>query len=230
MEFSRRCVKGFQVARVSRTVEDQMDMRFAGALIGIDLDNTLVSYDRLFLELALEDRLVPTGIVASKRAVRDAVRLLPDGDRKWQHLQATAYGSAIDRAIVTDGALEFIRIARAHGARLVIVSHKTPFSNSLPAVNLHRAAQRLLLDRKIIGSDAIPASCVYFESTRAKKVARIHALECTHFIDDLEEVFNERAFPERTIPILLASSIEPCTGPSVRAFSSFREIARAFRA
>ena len=32
---------------------------------------------------------------------------------------------------------------------------------------------------------------VYFESTREEKVARIGFLKCTHFIDDLEETFDE---------------------------------------
>ena len=30
---------------------------------------------------------------------------------------------------------------------------------------------------------------VYFEMTREEKVKRIESLQCTHFIDDLEEIF-----------------------------------------
>ena len=36
---------------------------------------------------------------------------------------------------------------------------------------------------------------VFFEGTRDAKIERIRTLGCTHFIDDLEEVFLEASFP-----------------------------------
>jgi hypothetical protein len=47
---------------------------------------------------------------------------------------------------------------------------------------------------------------VYFESTRADKIARIRAIGCSDFIDDLEEVFLEPLFPADVTRILYA----PC--------------------
>ena len=52
----------------------------------------------------------------------------------------------------------------------------------------------------------IPIERVFFESTRAAKLERICALGCTHFIDDLEEVFSDPAFPARVLPILFAAT------------------------
>ena len=48
--------------------------------IGIDFDNTIACYDRLFAGLAAE-----IGVVAkAKQAVRDAVRMLPEGETRWR--------------------------------------------------------------------------------------------------------------------------------------------------
>jgi hypothetical protein len=60
--------------------------------IGLDLDNTLISYDRSFCSAAIERSLVPADFVGSKRDVRDRVRLLPAGELQWQRLQAHVYG------------------------------------------------------------------------------------------------------------------------------------------
>jgi hypothetical protein len=47
-------------------------------------------------------------------------------------------------------------------------------------------------------------SQVYFESTRMDKIERIKKLKCTHFVDDLEEVFIEESFPSGVKKILYA--------------------------
>jgi len=47
-------------------------------------------------------------------------------------------------------------------------------------------------------------SCVYFGATRHEKIEHIQRLGCTHFIDDLEEVFLEEDFPGGVEKILYA--------------------------
>ena len=42
----------------------------------------------------------------------------------------------------------------------------------------------------------ITSDRVFFEATRADKIARIAALDCSFFIDDLEGVLSDPAFPE----------------------------------
>ena len=69
-----------------------------------------------------------------------------------------------------------------------------------------------------------PAS-VYFETTRAEKVTRIAALNCSHFIDDLEEVFLEPGFPGAVEGYLLAGNRAPLpTGP-FKAMPDWKSIA-----
>jgi hypothetical protein len=202
----------------------------AGLRIGLDLDNTLISYDALFLRVALERGLVPPGFTGSKREIRDAIRLLPDGELAWRRLQARVYGPAIGGASAADGALDFIRLARASGAELSIVSHKTTFSNlSDERVNLREGAHAWLRSNGMLGPDAVPEQRLFFEDTRTEKIARIAALRCTHFVDDLEEVFNDPTFPAEVERLLLTSSATVPPG-AYRTYRSFHEITRAFTA
>src|SRR5665213_3619754 len=106
-----------------------MAARYSSSRIGVDLDNTLISYDRLFYDVAVEREFVPVGFAGAKREIRDRIRLLPDGDIEWQRLQAHVYGPAIAHARPAEGALDFLRRARAGGAALAIVSHKSTFAH-----------------------------------------------------------------------------------------------------
>ena len=50
-------------------------------MIGVDFDNTLVSYDRLMGSVAAGRGLVPAEAAASKRQIRDAIQLRTPGRR-----------------------------------------------------------------------------------------------------------------------------------------------------
>ncbi|HTU69725.1 MAG TPA: hypothetical protein VMF11_05340 [Candidatus Baltobacteraceae bacterium] len=198
--------------------------------IGLDLDNTLISYDQLFQRVALERGLIPPGFTGTKRDIRDAIRLLPGGEVQWQRLQAEVYGPAIGGAVAAEGALDFIRMARRGGAELSIVSHKTAVSNlGSEKVNLHDAARSWLYASGMLGARGVPEEHLYFEGTRAEKIARIIQLQCTHFIDDLEEVFDDPAFPANVERMLLSTAAAVPRG-RYRAYASFRDIAHAFLA
>jgi hypothetical protein len=81
--------------------------RRAGMRIGIDFDNTLIDYDRVFLEAARELGLVPRDFAGPKKVVRDAIRLLPNGEPTWQRLQGYVYGAGIGGAVPFSGACDF---------------------------------------------------------------------------------------------------------------------------
>lgn len=173
--------------------------------IGIDFDNTLIDYDRVFLEAARERGLVPRDFTGSKKAVRDAIRLLPDGEPVWQRLQGYVYGAGIGGAVPFPGAREFLFRCAGEGVDTFIVSHKTRFGHYDPArVDLREAARDWMGTQGFL--EAVPADRLYFEDDRARKLARIAALGCTHFIDDLEEVFADPSFPADVRRILIADS------------------------
>lgn len=202
-------------------------MRGDALRIGLDLDNTLINYDELFRDLAVRCGFVPSDFRGSKRDIRDRIRLLPDGELEWQRLQAQAYGQEIGGATAAEGAVDFIRRLRASGAELAIVSHKTAFANmGSENVNLHDAARGWLQSSGMLGPHAVPEANLYFEETRARKIERIVALRCTHFIDDLVEVFDDPSFPEGVERLLFTGDVI-VPGGRYRAFSSFDKLADA---
>lgn len=175
--------------------------------IGIDFDNTIVGYDELIYRAALDRGLIGGRTDRTKRAVRDLVRQLPDGDIEWQKLQALVYGPLMPHAMAIEGAEEFIRCCRDAGIAVVIVSHKTEYANyDDTRTNLRIAAVDWMAAHRFFERDGLTLSRsdVHFESTRADKIARIKDVGCSDFIDDLEEVFLEPSFPSDVHKILYA--------------------------
>ncbi len=194
--------------------------------IGIDFDNTLIDYDHVFLDAAKRRGLVAQAFSGSKRAVRDSIRLLADGELAWQRLQGYVYGAGIDSARMFDGADAFLRCCRAKGLDVFVISHKTQYGHHDPMrVDLRRAALDWMAGRGFFcGSGyGIPFERVFFEDSRAAKLGRIVAVGCTHFIDDLEEVFSDPDFPARVSPILFAASGKLRSGA---VCSSWRQITK----
>ncbi len=185
--------------------------------IGIDFDNTIASYDRLFAQLAHELGLIAPGVApGGKRALRDALRARPDGERDWRHLQAIAYGPRLFHAVPMDGIAAFLRACRARGAEVHVVSHKTRYANAFSeGTNLHEVAMYWMRRQGFFAADGFgldPAQ-VHFEASRGDKVARIAELGIDVFIDDLAEVFAEPGFPAATRKILFAPDGEAGDGP-----------------
>ena len=174
--------------------------------IGIDFDNTIITYDDVFCAAAKAKKLIDAGFAGNKQAVRDAIRLLPDGELAWQQLQGQVYGKGIVDAKMVEGVAAFLRRARAEGCGIVVVSHKTEYGHFDPdRVNLRSAALEWMAGQGLFdASHGIALANVYFESTRAEKLRRIAALSLTHFIDDLEEVLTDPDFPPDVERILFA--------------------------
>src|SRR5436190_2214352 len=95
-------------------------------VIGVDFDNTLVSYDELFEQLVRERGLI-TG--TGKKVVRDQIRQIPNGEIEWQKLQGIAYGPRMAEAKVIEGVPQFFAACRKRGIPVHIISHKTEFAN-----------------------------------------------------------------------------------------------------
>jgi hypothetical protein len=175
--------------------------------IGIDFDNTIVSYDDLMYRAAVDRGLLDGGAERSKRAVRDRIRRLPDGEIEWQKLQALAYGPGMRQARLTEGAGEFLVRCRAAGLAVFIVSHKTEYAAcDETRTNLRTAALDWMDAHGLFGPEGpgLSRHRVFFESTRAEKIARIRDIGCSHFIDDLEEVLLDPAFPTHVHKLLYA--------------------------
>lgn len=192
----------------------------AAVRVGIDFDNTLISYDDVFLRTAIERAFLPKNFTGDKTAVRDSIRAAA-GDAQWAKLQAEVYGRRIVEAKMIEGAGDFVRACREHGADVFVVSHKTHFAAADPSgTDLHLAALAWMEANGFFRKEALgfDRGDVFFEPTREDKCRRIAILECSHFIDDLEEVFREPGFPPAVEHFLLhRGDGDPPRGP----FASF---------
>jgi hypothetical protein len=170
--------------------------------IGIDFDNTIVNYDRVFYRVALERGYIPKELAATKLVVREHLRRLNREDL-WTEMQGDVYGSRMSDADLYPGAIEFLTWARDCDIESVIISHKTQYPFLGPRCDLHEAARNWIRDRLRTSTGTLLAEDrVYFEITKEAKLARVRQKQCNVFIDDLPEVLLAPAFPSNVNRIL----------------------------
>ena len=99
------------------------------AKIGIDLDNTIISYDKAFQEGAISKGLVDKSCKLLKKGLRDLIRRGPDGETEWQKLQGYVYGEGINEADLFPGVYRFLWRCKQRKIDVEIVSHKTKFGH-----------------------------------------------------------------------------------------------------
>ena len=173
-------------------------------IIGVDFDNTIVSYDRLFHTIATQQKLIPDDLAVNKIVIRDYLRAAGKEDQ-WTAMQGEAYGRRILESSIFPGVKDFFHKAIEIGHTISIISHKTKSPIAGPQYDLHTAALQLIQKVDLFGTDAIPET-IFFELTKSLKIARIKAQQCELFIDDLPEVLNDEEFPGETKKILFAPS------------------------
>lgn len=159
--------------------------------LGLDFDNTLISYDLIFYETAREFKLIPKDIKKSKNAVRNYL-INKNEEKKFTELQGEVYGSKIINAEQTSGMFEALKFIQDKGYELAIVSHKTKNPIIGPKYNLHKSALNWLERNKFFDKEGLSMNKnnVFFEPTKEEKVKRIESIGCTHFIDDLHSILN----------------------------------------
>jgi len=166
--------------------------------IGVDFDNTIADYDLVFEEVAVEMGFLDGRNILSKTEVKNAIISQNDGDINWQRLQGQIYGKYMHKASIYPGFIEFLLLAKIRGCKISIVSHKSEFGHfDDNKISLRTEALKWIINNKLIDSGLykLKEKDIYFETTREEKIQRIIKLGCNLFIDDLEEVFNEKFFP-----------------------------------
>ncbi len=166
--------------------------------IGIDFDNTIACYDSVFTRVANDLGMITESAVLTKAEVKKLIYLADPGGTNWQKLQGQIYGKFMFMASIFFGFPEFLKMALIKGHEVFIVSHKSPYGHfDDNKVLLRDEAMKWLISNKFVGSDSlmIPVENVFFETTRQEKINRINSINCTHFVDDLQEVFDEESFP-----------------------------------
>jgi len=194
--------------------------------IGIDFDNTIVCYDRVFHLVAREQGVIPADLPMTKEKVRDHLRAAGQ-EPVWTAMQGYVYGQRMGDVDPFPGVLEFLRVCRDRGIEAYIVSHKTRTPYLGPAYDLHAAALGWMEARGLFDPNGIglPRERVFLEPTQKDKLARIGALGCTHFIDDLPEFLGEADFPRGVTRLLFAPAGASSADPEVLPCASWADIA-----
>lgn len=170
--------------------------------IGLDFDNTIVSYDSLFHKVALEQGVVPGNTPVNKVAVRDYLRAV-DREAIWTEMQGYVYGTRMQEAEAYPGLYDALGALLSAGHELFIISHKTKHPFIGEKYDLHAAASGWIAENlQCAGRMLMPAENVFFELTKNEKIARIASLQCDLFVDDLPEILLAEQFPETTLKLL----------------------------
>lgn len=198
-----------------------------GTVIGVDFDNTIVSYDAVIAAVARRRGLVDASVPGDKRSLRDAIRRTAEGDVAWQRVQADIYGPAIGEAELIPGVAAFFARCRALGLLVHVVSHKTRFASyDTTGTDLRVAALGWLETQGAFRTDGfgLTPERVWFSDTRSAKLERIAALGCAAFIDDLVEVLREPDFPQGVERILFDPAGSGVIEPDVTVLRSWSAI------
>lgn len=172
--------------------------------IGLDLDNTIVSYDKSIAQLAVELFKLSEDVCLTKLGIRDYMRA-EGRESEWTILQGELYGPGMRYAEPYEGAVETMEKLIAAGHELIIISHRTRRPYAGQAHDLHAAARGWVASRLqvsgILGTVG-DNSYVHLLETREEKLKMIGHMGCEAFLDDLPEILCSSIFPPATKGIL----------------------------
>lgn len=164
-------------------------------IVGIDFDNTIVSYDALFKKLALEKALIDPTFPANKTLIRNHLRR-SGNEPAWTRMQGEAYGPRMLESSAFPAVKQTIARLVKSGVSVKIISHKTRFPIAGEPFDLHVAARGWLERENFWSSEVgLLPEHAFFEPTKEAKLARIASEGCMAFIDDLPEILESPLFP-----------------------------------
>ena len=193
--------------------------------IGVDFDNTIVCYDKVFHQVALDKSYISGNLAINKTAVRDYMRRV-GREEEWILLQGLVYGDRMKNAYAFSGVIDFFFACKGRNIPVLIISHKTRYSKKGPQFDLHRSARNWLTMQGFFSKDGIGLSPeqVFFMETRAEKIACIRKQNCTHFIDDLPEFLTEPDFPDNVERFLFDPNGDNMKKVNFQSASTWKEL------
>jgi hypothetical protein len=157
--------------------------------IGIDLDNTIISYDKAFQIGAKLKSLVPKDCSLNKKAIRDLIRKKKNGEIEWQKLQGYVYSKGIKDAVLFPGVFRFIWLCRQRKFDVEIVSHKTEYGHfNSQNDSIRDAATNFLINQGLLNNSKPLINKITYKNTKQEKIDYIKQNNFDWFIDDLEEI------------------------------------------
>ena len=160
-------------------------------ILGLDFDNTLVIYDRLFHQIAMENELIDNSVSPDKKKIREYI-VKQGNNEEFTKMQGEVYGSRILEAEAAEGMIEALEKIGSGDIEIVVISHKTKYPYVGKKYDLRKAAldwmrKNNLFKHKILKEDL---SNIFFEDTKEEKAKRIKEIGCEYFVDDLESILD----------------------------------------
>ena len=103
--------------------------------VGIDLDNTIINYSKVFLKYCNKYNL-KTNKENPKVKLKTYIRKNVSKE-KWTEIQGKVYGKEILNANVFQHFNSFIRFAKKNNIDVTIISHKSKYPILGKKINLH---------------------------------------------------------------------------------------------
>ena len=188
-------------------------------IVGFDFDNTIVSYDQICYDIAIEKKLIPKNIPQTKNDVRNYLRG-QEQEEIWIELQGLIYGPHMHRTKPFQGAVEFLQKFQA---TWYIISHKTQYPYSGTKYDLHKYTREWMKQHNINQNK------VHLKLTKEEKLKQIEELKCDYFIDDLPELLKEKNFSQSTQKILFDPNNRHANFTEGERVKSWQEIANFFQ-
>lgn len=171
-------------------------------IIGLDFDNTIVSYDALFHKVSVEQNLIDKTFDVNKIKIRDYLRSI-DKEDSWTEMQGYVYGYRMQEAQSFPFMKDFFFKTIELGHKIIIISHKTKYPFIGEKYDLHKAAKDWI--KKNLIKDKVSTFSLddcFFEPTKDDKVKKIQEMKCDFYIDDLPEILQNQFFPSSCHKIL----------------------------
>lgn len=205
-----------------------LDVQSIPIHIGIDFDNTIVDYSQVMREYVKKSKLQADLSNIHVKHIKESMLLRPGGSKHWIKFQGIVYGSLIDKATPARGIKHFLRMCELKSFKVSIISHRSSYPIVGKRVDLRLAAYRWLEKNNFFSDLGISTEDVFFEETRQQKITRITKSHCTHFIDDLEDVFLDLQFPKNIIKILFAPYKQSAKSPKYIQVQNWKAITDLF--
>lgn len=191
-----------------------------GRTIGLDFDNTIVSYEKVYLRLVEKHGAEIVPGQSAKNILRDYFHRKGEADI-FTRIQGEVYGPGLAGAEAYPGFSSCLEQLTADGWKVVVVSHRTKYPLAGPTHDLHQAARQFLETSGWLGQKIRKA---YFEGTKEAKLMRIARCECNFFVDDLPEILAHPAFPKDCQPLLFDPSGHPEKGTPHKRVRHWNEL------
>lgn len=195
-------------------------------IIGIDLDNTIISYDNAFICQAKSSNLIQPSFGGSRSDLRKEIFSQENGKTEWMKLQGQIYSHCMNQAEIMPFFQNFVQSAREKSIRLVVISHKTMFGHfDDEHVNIRETAVRWMEENDFFNLMGFSKNDILFCDTQENKINAINNAKCDYFIDDLMEILVNESMSKSTKKILFGkSNAENASMGHIKVCSHWSEI------